>query len=279
MLARMKSNFDTCLPLILAYEGGYVNHPADPGGATNKGVTQATYNAWRKAQGLAARSVKASTAAEVSTIYRNSYWNAVKADELPAGVDLATFDPAVNSGPSRGAKWLQGAVGATVDGAIGPKTLLAVAKADAVATVKKICALRTSFLHALRTWSIFGKGWAARVASVEVNGIRMATAAKVAASPPPGIDAAVQAAAETKVIAAAEAASSSAAASSQAKKATGAGAGGAGSAAATQAQPDQVVNLILLGLIGVAIVVVIVLLWRAHVNRARAAAYAAVAKG
>ncbi|WP_246677573.1 glycosyl hydrolase 108 family protein [Mesorhizobium sp. B2-3-12] len=95
---------------MLAHEGGYSNHPADPGGATMKGVTQRVYDGYRKSKGLSTRSVKGIQTAELNEIYDRQYWDAVKGDLLPAGVDYVVFDGAVNSGPGRSIMWLQQAL-------------------------------------------------------------------------------------------------------------------------------------------------------------------------
>ncbi|CAB4140039.1 zliS Lysozyme family protein [uncultured Caudovirales phage] len=163
--------FAVCLPRILKHEGGYVNHPKDPGGATNKGIIQRTYDSWRDRQGQPRQSVKAITPAEVAAIYRRDYWDAVKGDDLPTGVDYAVFDFAVNSGINRAAKFLQRAVGVADDGVIGPATLAAVAKADASDTVAKICDARLAWLQTLPHWPTFGRGWGSRVADVRKTGM------------------------------------------------------------------------------------------------------------
>lgn len=157
------ANYSTCLSWVLVHEGGYVNHPKDPGGATNRGVIQRTYNAYRRRMGLPAQSVKAITDAEVNAIYREQYWNAVAADQLPAGVDYAVFDYGVNSGPKRAIKDLQRVVGVKADGWIGNETLAAVAAMAPAAIVKALCETRFKFLKQLRHWSTFGKGWTRRV--------------------------------------------------------------------------------------------------------------------
>jgi len=143
-----------------------VNHPDAPGGATNKGITQATYDGWMRLQGRGRRSVRDITDAEVASIYRQQYWDVIKGDDLPSGVAYAVFDAAVNSGPARGAKWLQAAVGASQDGVIGGQTLAAAAKADPHKTVDRMCDARMAFLRRLKHWSTFGKGWTRRVANV-----------------------------------------------------------------------------------------------------------------
>ncbi|WP_158966277.1 glycoside hydrolase family 108 protein [Chachezhania sediminis] len=162
----MTDRFARALPRILAHEGGFVNHPADPGGATNRGITQATYNGWLKSQGRASRPVQYISDAEVAAIYGVQYWDAIRGDELPAGVAYAVFDAAVNSGPARAAKWLQAAVGVTADGVIGVQTLAAAAKAPAHKVIDAMCDARLAFLKRLRAWPTFGKGWTRRVADV-----------------------------------------------------------------------------------------------------------------
>lgn len=170
------TNFKKSLPLVLAHEGGYVNHPKDPGGATNKGITQAVYDAHRKGLGLPKRSVRNITAPDVQAIYENRYWDLSKCDDLPAGVDYAVFDYSVNSGVGKAAKDLQrtvngfdGIKGLTplkVDGVVGEDTLaaveLCVAK-DEEAFINAYCDRRMKFLRSLKTWGTFGKGWKRRV--------------------------------------------------------------------------------------------------------------------
>lgn len=163
----MRDNFDKSLQWVLAHEGGYVNHPADPGGATNQGVTQRVYSAYRRRQGLGSRSVRHLETAERDAIYRRQYWDRVSGDELPAGVDYAVFDFAVNSGVSRAAKFLQRIVGVEADGVIGVVTLEAVdtfvAARDAAALITALCDRRWAWLKTLRTYRTFGRGWTRRV--------------------------------------------------------------------------------------------------------------------
>lgn len=158
--------FARALPLILVHEGGYVNHPKDPGGATNKGVTQATYDGWRARKGLPSQSVRSITDDEIAAIYRRDYWDKVKGDDLPAGVAYAVFDFAVNSGVDRASRYLQKVIGAAQDGEIGPATVAA-AKARSQATIiDMLCDERMAYLRSLKTFSTFGKGWTRRVAEV-----------------------------------------------------------------------------------------------------------------
>ncbi len=166
--------FAACLPLILKHEGGYVDHPKDPGGATNKGITQKTYDSWRDRKGEFRRSVRRIADAEVAAIYRRDYWDAIRGDELPAGIDYCVFDFAVNSGIDRAARYLQSAVGSPADGKIGPNTIAAAKGRDAKATIEAICDNRMAFLRGLRNWPTFGKGWTARVNDVRDRALEMA---------------------------------------------------------------------------------------------------------
>jgi lysozyme family protein len=161
----MKASYPLALKKVLEYEGGFVDHPKDPGGATNKGITQGTYNGWRSRQGLPAQTVRRITDAEVQAIYRRDYWDKVRGDDLPVGVDLAVFDFAVNSGVSRAVRFVQQLAGVTADGIIGPNTLAAINAAQA-GLVDRLCDARLSFLKSLKTWPTFGRGWSRRVASV-----------------------------------------------------------------------------------------------------------------
>lgn len=169
----MNTNFDKCLSLVLVHEGGYVNHPRDPGGATNRGVTQAVYDAYRKTRGRGQQSVKFITDDEVKAIYRFQYWDRVQGDLLPAGLDYAVFDFAVNSGVGRASKYLQAVVGAPQDGVIGARTLAAIQSPKNA--INALCDRRMSFLRNLRTFLTFGKGWTRRVNDVRAHALEMAS--------------------------------------------------------------------------------------------------------
>lgn len=170
----MKSNFKKSLSLVLAHEGGFVNHPKDPGGATNKGITIATYRAHVKKNGTV-NDLKNITDAQVEKVYREEYWNKIKGDQLPSGVDYAVFDFAVNSGPARAAQYLQSVVGVKQDKIIGPATIAAVNKMQPAKVIADLCAKRLAFLKALSTWPTFGKGWGRRVDGVEHEAFIMAS--------------------------------------------------------------------------------------------------------
>jgi lysozyme family protein len=168
------------LAKVLVHEGGYVNHPADPGGPTNQGVTQRVYDGYRKGKGLATRSVKNITAEEVHDVYDRQYWDAVKGDQLPDGVDYVVFDGAVNSGPGRSIMWLQQALRpiykGPIDGVMGMGTIAALkAVNDNDALIDRICDARMNFLRHLGTFKTFGRGWTARVAEVRSIGKAWAT--------------------------------------------------------------------------------------------------------
>lgn len=161
----MKENYPQALKQVLKYEGGYVDHPKDPGGPTNKGVTQAVYDNWRESQNLSIQSVRAIADSEVAAIYKNLYWDRISGDLLPSGVDFAVFDFAVNSGVSRAAKTLQSVVGVTQDGVIGPATIQAAKTYVAMSITNR----RLAFMQSLSIWSTFGKGWSARIADVKAQ--------------------------------------------------------------------------------------------------------------
>ena len=169
----MKSNFEACMAHIFASEGGYVDYPSDPGGATNMGITIGTLSQWRGRK-VTKADVKSLTKDEAMRIYAAKYWKPVQGDDLPDGLDLVAFDAAVNSGPSRGAKWLQQALGVTVDGKIGPQTIAAAQATYAPAAIQRAVGFRLAFLRSLKTWPTFGKGWTARMQRLEASALAMA---------------------------------------------------------------------------------------------------------
>ena len=109
----MKKNYDKCLKTILHHEGGYVNHPEDPGGETNLGVTKREYEEWG-----GTKDMKELTVEDVAPIYKKNYWDKMKCDDLPSGLDLCVFDFGINAGPGRAAKYLQTLIGTKADGGI-----------------------------------------------------------------------------------------------------------------------------------------------------------------
>lgn len=171
----MTLDFEKCLRFVLAKEGGFVDHPADRGGATNKGVTQAVYDAWRKRSGLLPQSVKLISDAELTGIYRRDYWDKVRGDELPAPVNLAVFDDAVNSGVNRAARRLQKVCGVAADGAIGLRTVAAAKqyceKFGELNLALDIIEERIEFYHNIvetnPSQSVFLRGWLNRMNDLE----------------------------------------------------------------------------------------------------------------
>lgn len=168
----MKDNFEECLAHVLKHEGGYVDHPKDPGGATNLGCTKKVWEEWVGHE-VTKDDIKALTVADVAPLYKARYWDKCRCDDLPHGVDFAVFDLAINSGTGRASKFLQGACGVAADGAIGPATLAAVTKMNPRELASKICERRLEFLQALPTWETFGKGWGRRVAETEEVAFKM----------------------------------------------------------------------------------------------------------
>jgi lysozyme family protein len=170
----MKDNFETCLGYLLKHEGGFVHDPRDPGGITNLGVTLAT---WEQYTGQASNEteMRALTPELVAPLYRANYWAKIGGNDLPAGVDHAAFDFAVNSGVGRAAKFLQRVVGVNDDGAIGPGSLQAVRRMDAEIVIADLCKARLDFLKGLLTFDRFGTGWTRRINEVEAQSKAMVT--------------------------------------------------------------------------------------------------------
>jgi len=180
----MNRNFLRVMPHVFKHEGGYVDHPADPGGATNMGVTLETLSAWRGRR-VGKADVRALSRAEATEIYRRQYWSPIRGDELPGGVDYAMFDFAINSGPRRAAEYLQRVVGADVDGHVGIHTLACVRARAPNEIVRQLCAARLRFLKRIRDrrtrkplWLHFGKGWQRRVDAVAEFALRLAAEAE-----------------------------------------------------------------------------------------------------
>lgn len=157
----MKDNFDACLKKVLAHEGGFVNHPKDPGGMTMLGVTKRVWEEWVGHE-VDEKEMRSLTPEKIAPMYRKKYWDAVQGDDLPAGVDYVLFDMAVNAGPGRATKLLQSAIGTAPDGKIGPKTMAAIKQMDAADIVARFTAEREEFYKSLPTFATFGKGWLRR---------------------------------------------------------------------------------------------------------------------
>jgi lysozyme family protein len=167
------STYDEALRRLLAHEGGYTNHPSDPGGPTNFGITIHDYRKYVKPNATAT-DVRAMIIVEAKAIYRAKYWNAQRCDELPAGVDYSVFDYGVNSGIGRSGKVLRRVVGLPdTTHVVTDEVLRAVARRDPKAIVIAINDERLAFLKRLKTWPVFGRGWGTRVAGVRAVSMRM----------------------------------------------------------------------------------------------------------
>jgi len=168
----MQSNWPQSFRLMLASEGGFSNHPSDPGGMTNLGVTKATWENWVGRESDEAE-MRGLTPEKVEPLYKKKYWDAVRGDELPAGISYLCFDFAVNAGAGRSIKTLQTAVGVTPDGGFGPMTMAAVQAVDPVDLIERFSQAKEDFYRSLTTFATFGKGWLNRVADVKVKASAM----------------------------------------------------------------------------------------------------------
>ena len=168
------ASYARSLACLLAHEGGYTNHPDDPGGPTNFGITIADYRRYAKADATAG-DVRAMSVEDAKRIYRKRYWDAQRCDDLPAGVDYAVFDYGVNSGIGRSGKVLRRMLRLPDDSsAVTDEVVAACQAADACALVVAICDERLRFLKSLKTWSVFGTGWGRRVDEVKAAALQMA---------------------------------------------------------------------------------------------------------
>ncbi len=156
------AKFARCQAVTAKWEGGWSNHAADPGGKTMYGITEAVYHAWLRKKSRAVRPVRSISRAEAEEIYFEQYWVPSGGPTLFDGVDLATYDASVNSGVSRGRKWLLAG--------LDPKN-------DHAQTVKNICRQRLSFVQGLSTWKVFGRGWGNRIADIQAKGVAWAVTA------------------------------------------------------------------------------------------------------
>ncbi len=177
--------YDEALRRLLAHEGGYTNHPSDPGGPTNFGITIVDYRKYVKPNATAA-DVRTMKLAEAKAIYRAKYWAAQRCDDLPPGVDDSVFDYGVNSGIGRSGKVLRRVVGLPDNtSVVNVEVLNAVAKRDAKAIVIAINDERLRFLKSLKTWPVFGPGWGRRVAEVKAFSLHLADHPIAAQAPTP----------------------------------------------------------------------------------------------
>lgn len=180
------NRYQEYMPRILKHEGGFVNHPKDPGGATNRGVTIGTLRRLGIDKDGDGDSdivdLKLLTADDAATVFKRFYGDAVQADFLPRGLDYAMTDFAVNSGPARAAEHLQRILGVVVDGHVGPATLAAIPKRDTRDLIEALHKSRLRFLRNLKTWAEFGKGWQARVDDVRRHALADAARASLDAA-------------------------------------------------------------------------------------------------
>jgi lysozyme family protein len=169
----MNENWEMAFQMVLKHEGGYVNNPKDPGGMTNLGVTK---KVWEEYVGheVDEAIMRGLTPDMVQPLYKKNYWDRIKGDQLPDGVDYAAYDLAVNSGVGRAAKYLQQIAGVPADGMIGPKSIEAIKACPAEEVVDALCDMRLEFLKRLPTWTTFGKGWERRVVEVKQKASTMA---------------------------------------------------------------------------------------------------------
>jgi len=169
--------FNAALKVVLKHEGGYVNHPRDPGGRTNLGVTQRVWEDWigRKATEADMRALTPDT---VAPLYRKKYWDKVRANELPAGLDLHVFDFGVNAGPARAVRYLQIMLGASPDGIWGPATKRAldnyIQQYGLTKAINRYAELREQYYRQLRTFDTFGRGWLRRNREVTASALELA---------------------------------------------------------------------------------------------------------
>ena len=170
----MEANYPLCLRKMLRYEGGFANHPKDPGGRTLQGVTQAVYDNYRKKKGRSIQKLTASMRgtplweAEMGEIYRGGYWLPVQGPTVNSGVDGALFDYGVNSGPGRAIRVAQKLVGRPVTGRLTADDVTAINRRSPAQLVEAICNERLAFVQSLKTWKTFGKGWSSRIKDVRI---------------------------------------------------------------------------------------------------------------
>jgi len=168
----MQSNWPQSFRLMLASEGGFSNHPSDPGGMTNLGVTKATWENWVGRQSDEAE-MRGLTPEKVEPMYRKKFFDAVRGDELKVGIDYLMFDFAVNAGAGRAIKTLQTSIGVAVDGGFGPVTMNAVKSFEPVKLIERFSQAKEDFYRSLNTFDVFGNGWLNRVAKVKAEALKM----------------------------------------------------------------------------------------------------------
>jgi lysozyme family protein len=165
----MKDNYQASLNHVLQSEGGWSDNPADSGGATMKGITLSTYQKWKGNPHISKDDLKAISDQDVYDLYKQNYWDNIKGDDLPSGVDYAVFDAAVNMGVGRASKLIQTAAGVPADGVIGNGTVEAIKNANPTELMDKFSTEKEDFYKSLPTFGTFGKGWLNRVAQVKTT--------------------------------------------------------------------------------------------------------------
>ena len=165
------NDFKECLDLVLKSEGGWVNHPQDPGGETNLGVTK---RVWEEYVGHPVDSLKNLTKEDVAPLYEQKYWRPCYGEVLPRGLNFVVFSMGVNAGPGRSVKLLQSAIGCVPDGIIGPATRSLILASNSATLIAKFSESRREYYRSLKTFPIFGKGWLARVDREEQEALMMA---------------------------------------------------------------------------------------------------------
>lgn len=168
----MRRNFQRILDeQIFPWEGGYVDHPRDPGGATNMGITIHTLKALDMDLDMDGDvdkdDVKNVTKEVASAIYKLQYWDEVEGDRAPSGVDAVLMDGAVNSGPRASVRWLQRAMGITADGILGPVTRKAISNSNPTVLVDRAIEERLKSVRSFRNYDVFGEGWENRIAHLK----------------------------------------------------------------------------------------------------------------
>ena len=154
-------NFETAFDLLITHEGGFSNHPDDPGGATMYGITEAV----ARENGYTG-AMRDLTLDFAKSVYRKKYWDACRCDQMPDQLRYPLFDGAVNSGPGQSTKWLQVALGVKTDGAIGPVTQQAANNCFPAIVRQKMVGNRLRFMTELKNWPSFSKGWSRRIAAI-----------------------------------------------------------------------------------------------------------------
>jgi len=148
-------NFDEAFKTLIGHEGGYVDHPADPGGATNFGISKRSYPG---------EDIRGMTLERAKAIYLRDYWQMAGCDYVPDKLRFSLFDMAVNSGVKQSIMTLQRAVGADADGVLGPKTMMLLSNMPPAQFIARFNGYRLQFMSALPMWPAFGRGWANRIA-------------------------------------------------------------------------------------------------------------------